>query len=323
MDTQTLPMKLTRAITEAETRDYERDGVIWLREIIDPEWAQEVARAAERVAADPPRSFVDFTNLGLAADAPSADSGSRGGELWTAPDLDWAAPKHLAGKVLLEEVAELAPDARGHYLSIANCWTLDPFFQELALRSPIVEIAAVLMRTDRINLYEDQLLIKPPMTLEKTAWHHDLSYDNIEGMKMCGIRIPSHAETQEMGAVRYWKGSHREDTIYKVNFFISNVSAADDPGLEYPDFDSHSDEYDIVYYEPQPGDVIVHHLGTVHGAGGNLTEHRTRCAITLRYAGDDIVYKYRSAAPPQERSKLSDGDLLDDEPERFPRVWPR
>ncbi len=208
MDTQTLPMKLTRAITEAEKRDYERDGVIWLREIIDPEWAQEVARAAERVAADRPRSFVDFTNLGLAADASSAVSGSRGGELWTAPDLDWAAPKHLAGKVLLEEVAELALDARGHYLSIANCWTLDPFFEELALRSPIVEIAAVLMRTDRINLYEDQLLIKPPMTLEKTAWHHDLSYDNIEGMKMCGIRIPSHAAgngSRTFPASRKWE----------------------------------------------------------------------------------------------------------------------
>ena len=45
------------------------------------------------------------------------------------------------------------------------------------------------------------------------------------------------------------------------------------------------------------GDVIVHHLGTLHGAGGNASPTATRRAITIRYGGDDSTYKFRRFAP--------------------------
>ncbi len=314
--------QLSRQISADEISRYEQDGIVWLRGIIDPQWAHEIQAAAARVAARPPASSVDFTNLGLAADAPQQISGARGGEDWTAADVDWGTAAQLAGNVLLDDAAELSPSERGHFLSVTNCWRVDPLFEELALRSPLGELAACVMRSQQLRLYSDQLLIKPPMTLEKTAWHHDISYDHIEGEQVCGLRVPTTQESFEMGAVRYWRGSHLDGTIYKVNFFISNKSADDDPGAAYPDLDGCPDDYDIVYFEPQPGDVVVHHLRTVHGAGGNLTADQTRCAITLRYTGDDVVYKHRPWGPPQPKITLRDGDPLSMDAERFPRAWP-
>ena len=314
--------QLSRRISPEEIDSYEQAGVVRLRGVIDPGWADEIQAASERVAASPPSSSVDFTNLGLAANSPEQVAGSRGGEDWTADDVDWGTANQLAGNVLLEEAVEATSESRGHFLSVTNCWRVDPLFEELALRSPLGELAAQLMRSQKVHLYSDQLLVKPSMTLERTAWHHDMSYDHIEGERVCGLRVPTTQESLEMGAVRYWRGSHRDGTIYKVNFFISNKAAKDDPGAAYPDLDGCPDDYDIVYFEPQPGDVVAHHLRTVHGAGGNLTPDKTRCAITLRYAGDGVVYKHRPWGPPQPKFTLQDGEPLDGDTERFPCAWP-
>jgi Phytanoyl-CoA dioxygenase (PhyH) len=54
------------------------------------------------------------------------------------------------------------------------------------------------------------------------------------------------------------------------------------------------DHYDIVSYELEPGDMLVHHHLTVHGSAGNATFRQTRRAASLRYCGDDIRFKFRS-----------------------------
>ena len=315
--------ELLREITLEEIRTYEEEGVVWLKQIIDPEWAKQVGENGIQLTADPKGSAVDFTNLGLVANAPKEVEGFHARSVWVEPEVSWGSRQQLHGTVLTEAAEVPKEVKRGHYLSMTGVWREHPFFADLALRSPLPEIAGTLTRSAKVNLYDDQLLIKPPMTLEKTSWHHDLSYDHIEGTQVCGIRVPASAETFEMGPVRYWRGSHRTGKLYKVNFFISDNYAKDDPGEPYPDLEQRASEFDIVFFTPEPGDVVVHHLAMVHGAGGNLTKNRTRCGITVRYGGDDVVYKFRKWAPPQDPSTLEDGDPLDLEPERFPRVLPR
>jgi ectoine hydroxylase-related dioxygenase (phytanoyl-CoA dioxygenase family) len=124
-----------------------------------------------------------------------------------------------------------------------------------------------------------------------------------------------------MGLVRYWRGSHKSGTIYKVNYFISDKSD-DDQGVPVPEITGHESDFDLVEFSPEPGDVVVHHLATVHGAGGNASATTPRRAITIRYGGDDVRYKFRRFAPPQDTVSpiLRDGDLLDGDPDRFPRA---
>lgn len=315
---------LLRPITPEELRTYEEDGVVWLRGIVDEQWPSQLAAAINDLIVSPRGQAVDFTNLGLAANAFSAEMSSfTPSGKWAEPEREWGSPRQLAGRVLEDEKVQPAPGRRGHFLSMTGTWQRHPVIRELALSSPLPEIAAILMRSRKVYLYDDQVLVKPPGTMEKTAWHQDMGYDNIQGEKVCGIRMPAGKETPEMGLVQYLRGSHKSGRIFKVNYFISNATSPDDGGEEIPAIEGHEADFDLVWFAPEPGDVVVHHLRTLHGAGGNCSPVSTRRGITVRYGGDDVTHKFRKHAPPQDLSDLRDGDALDKDSARHPVVWPR
>ncbi len=312
--------KLVRPITDEELRLYDRDGVVWLRGIIDDEWARRLGVAIEELVASHGEKqtdqVLDLTGLALAAEsyAPAHATASTGPE--------WGSPRQLAGRLATDSRVGRR-SSRGHFLSITSAWQLHPAIRELAIDSPLPEIAAQLTRSSRLHLYDDQLLVKPPGTMERTAWHQDLGYDHIAGDKVCAIRVPVGRETPELGPIQYLRGSHRSGKIFKVNYFISDATAPDDAGEPIPAIEGHEADFDIVTFAPAPGDVVVHHLRTLHGAAGNSSQTETRRAVTFRYAGDDVRYFFRKYAPPGQRpSHLRDGDPLDREPERHPVVWP-
>ena len=87
--------------------------------------------------------------------------------------------------------------------------------------------------------------------------------------------------------------------IYKVNYFVIDKTD-DDQGAPIPEILGHEADFDIVVFAPEPGDLVVHHLGTLHGAGGNASPTTARRAITIRYGGDDVRYRFRRFAPPQD-----------------------
>jgi hypothetical protein len=313
---------LVRPISDGELADFERDGVVWLRGIIDPEWARRLGAAIDELAAGqndkPADQVLDLTGLALAAEAVAAD-----GPPTPTGVSEWGSPRQLAGRLARD--ARVKPGTqRGHFLSITSAWQLHPAIRELAIDSPLPEIAARLTGSSRLHLYDDQLLVKPPGTMERTAWHQDLGYDHIVGDKVCALRVPTGREAPELGLIQYLRGSHRSGKIYKVNYFISDATAPDDAGEPIPAIEGHEAEFDIVTCAPEPGDVVAHHLRTLHGAAGNSSQTTARRAVTFRYAGDDVRYHFRRFAPPGQRpSHLKDGDPLDLEPERHPVVWPR
>jgi hypothetical protein len=305
---------LLRPITQEELETYERDGVVWLRGILDPEWAKLLASTIEEILAKQIGQTIDFTGLGLALAGEKLAASGR----WSDPDRDWGTPGQLNGNVLLDPQVKPVRE-RGHYISATDAWKAHPAMRELALRSPAPKIAAALMKSRKVYLYGEQVLVKPPGTMEKTAWHSDQGYDHIQGEQVCGVRIPITQESAEMGLVQYLKGSHKSGDVYKVNYFISDTTD-DDIGVPVPRIEGHESDFDLAIYAPAPGDVVVHHLRTLHGAGGNASTNRTRAAVTIRYGGDDSTYKFRRFAPPQDSVSpvLKDGDRLDGEPERFP-----
>ena len=123
------------------------------------------------------------------------------------------------------------------------------------------------------------------------------------------------------GTIRYVRGSHRWGS-FKPNVFVSQMAFPGADGEVLPDIDRHEEQYDIISYELEPGDMLVHHHLTVHGSAGNTTLRQTRRAASLRYCGDDIRFKFRPYAPAQAHfhHQLKDGDPLDCA--QFPVVWP-
>jgi len=121
--------------------------------------------------------------------------------------------------------------------------------------------------------------------------------------------------------MQYLRGSHRAGKLYQPNVFVSQTPLPGAQGEPLPDIEGHMDDFDIIHFDVEPGDVIVHHYRTVHGAGGNHSRYQVRRAASLRYCGDDIRFQTRPWAPKQlhHTQRLNDGDPLNG-PD-FPVVW--
>ena len=95
-----------------------------------------------------------------------------------------------------------------------------------------------------------------------------------------------------------------------------------------PDIAANIDDYDVLVWDMQPGDILLHHSLTIHWAPGNLSEGRRR-GLALRYTGDNARYDARpgtfvnfpSMKPIKDQIVLADGDRMGGPV--FPKVWPR
>ncbi|MEQ8827756.1 MAG: phytanoyl-CoA dioxygenase family protein, partial [Parvibaculum sp.] len=178
---------------------------------------------------------------------------------------------------------------------------------------------------------DDQTLTKEPGTREYTAFHTDEPYYHLHGDQVCGMWVSPDIVTEESGAMRYVRGSHRWGTYFRPNSFVNqqtlgellDPSLDDDAQVHLPDIEGNEGDYDIVTYPSNPGDVLVHHSNLIHGSKPNYLGDRARRAVSFRYAGDDVTYHFHKSAPPQphHRHALKDGDVLDCD--QFPVVWRR
>jgi Phytanoyl-CoA dioxygenase (PhyH) len=317
--------KLLRSITREEQETYERDGVVHLKNIIDPAWAQALAQNIDKEVARSDGLKLDLTGLSMTSSGDQQENltSAEWSERQKAGEIVFADPRLIKGNVLEDSRVVVDDKARGHFISVNHTRKRNQFMDELVCRSPLVEVAAILTASKRVFFCDEQVIVKQPNTREKTSWHQDISYNHIDGGQGIAIRMPCDVETPEMGPVQYWRGSHRSRIVYKTNFFISDVASPLDEAEPIPQIAGNEADYDIVTYYPEPGDLVAHHLHTLHAAGGNASPTLTRRAITVRYAGDDYVFKWRPAAPPYEYGRvLRDGEPLDRAPHAFLQVWP-
>ncbi len=285
----------TRPVTDDEIEAFWRDGVVCLRGVLDPADVAAMAGPVAATLADS-RATTDMTELGEAL--------SQAG----------------AATMLVDAIAQRAA-RRGHFRSGVDHWRLHPAFADFATRSALPAIAAALLRSERVWLYEDSVLVKEPGTHEPTAYHQDLSYFQIEGRQVCTSWVPLDPNDSSTGAVSYVRGSHMWKGPYRPNYFVTDAPIADTEGDLVPDIRGRRGDYDLVTFETGPGDVVVHHACTIHGAEGNSSTDRMRRAISVRYCGDDARYHRRRGAPLKAHHQLvADGDPLGG-PD-CPLVWP-
>jgi ectoine hydroxylase-related dioxygenase (phytanoyl-CoA dioxygenase family) len=165
--------------------------------------------------------------------------------------------------------------------------------------------------------------VKDPGTAERTAFHQDLAYFHLDGTQICTTWVPLDPVTPGTGAVQFVVGSHRRATRYRPNFFVTTMSMPDTDGDDVPDFSDPAvrDGAPVVSFDTEPGDITVHHARTIHGAHANTSTHQRRRAISVRYAGDDVVFRVKRGAPRKpHHATLVDGAPLD--PDVCPIAWP-
>jgi len=243
-------------------------------------------------------------------------------------DAEWIAWLRESTAEVMERPSSHARDlaaegnATGSFFTDIYVWKHNPDFLRFIRESPIAGVAAQLMGSREIRLYNDHLLVKEPGTDAPTHWHQDLPYFRIDGEQACSVWIGMDPVTQASGAMSFVKGSHRWGKLYRpVGLGTGKAYGSDDFDGPMPAIDADPAAFPTVCYEMQPGDVTFHHVRTVHGAKGNATADRRRRGYSVRFAGDDVTWLKRKFSPSGVEVDLADGAPL--RGDLFPLLWPR
>ena len=121
-------------------------------------------------------------------------------------DARWVSRIRAAmDRVIANPSAEgklLNPDGTpGRFERDLFMWMRDDDFRALVYDSPLGEIAAACMRSQRVTFIVDMMLTKEPNTPWPTPWHHDLPYGWYDGEQVCGLWLSLDHTTEDSGAV--------------------------------------------------------------------------------------------------------------------------
>jgi ectoine hydroxylase-related dioxygenase (phytanoyl-CoA dioxygenase family) len=187
-------------------------------------------------------------------------------------------------------------------------WQRIPEFERMLKHSPAADIAGEAMRSPLVQAFHDHVLVKEPGTPKPTPWHQDGPYYLVEGRQTVSLWIP--VDPVREAALRFIAGSH----LWTRK--VRPVSWADDA-----DFYATGDWRDVPQPEAEgltvlewplePGDAVLFHFDTVHGARGNVAAGRRR-ALSLRYVGEDarVVARPGRTSPPFPGHGMAPGDRL-------------
>lgn len=264
-------------VTQQDVEAYQRDGVICVRGLLDPDEVERAREAIDAVLDDP----------GPMAQVASGD------------------------------------DDPGSFIEDFRRWGDVPAIEELARHSRAAELAATLMGSPSVRFYHDHVLVKEGQTKQRTPWHQDQPYYNVDGRGISAW-IPVDP-VPEGGCLEMVAGTHLGPWLMPRTFLDGEAKWFPEGSLgELPDIEADRQAYDIRRFEMQPGDAIFFDFLTVHGAPGFPFSGRRR-VLSLRYLSEEARHAPRRWRTSPEFGGL-DAELADGVPMEhplFPVAWPR
>lgn len=240
-------------------------------------------------------------------------------------------PEHIsmARDAIDANLADLSPRAKrasadddGAFIEDFCNWNRIAAMETFIRESPGAEIAAELTNSKSVRLYHDHVLVKEPGTRQRTPWHQDQPYYNVEGFQNASMWFPvdpvNHASTLQLIA-----GTHRGPWYMPRTFLDEQAKWFPEGSLaEPPDFSADPARWRVLAWELEPGDAVFFNMLTVHGSGGVTGTNRRR-VLSVRYLGDDMVHAPRSwrTSPPFDglEQELPAGAVMDHP--LFPELW--
>lgn len=257
---------------------YERDGVVVVRGALTSEQVYELREVVDRIRTQPDRRTRLHSRQRQRLLTGSAP-------LFTAEPID-----------------------EGEYWLHFNAFLREPAVVRIATDSLLPALAARLFGTASVHFYDDLVTVKEPGTTDRTEWHHDLPQLGVgEHATICGMWCALDPCGPETGSLVYARGSHRS--------WRSLLAA--DGRLDDEAINRLEDIHSLVSFSLSPGDVVVHHHLTVHGAGPNTSSTERRRAITIRFAAPGTRVVGKPSRRLDERTQ-PDGEVLD--PHLFPLI---
>jgi ectoine hydroxylase-related dioxygenase (phytanoyl-CoA dioxygenase family) len=237
-------------------------------------------------------------------------------------------------RVVLGEIdrAAAASSGPGGRMTIRSQSEENPVIREFLFQRALAEPIARLCGSRELQFWFDLTFIHEADAEggsgEGSGWHHDISAFGFKGEKLPSLWMAMTPAVEGQSRIEFIDGSHRSVPGY----FRPPTSSPrpDDPMLEVPDYDAllADGRERRLAWDCAPGDALLIHPYTIHGAKGNAgnARHGRRVAITTRWLGDDVRWlpldpRFTSGAgidpdhPPALGSRPS--------PAQFPRVWAR
>lgn len=169
-------------------------------------------------------------------------------------------------------------------------WKRIDILRDFIYHGPTAQLAKQLMGSSEVRFFYDQIFVKEPGANAPTPWHQDLSFWPIRGEQICSFWIPCDPVNRESSGLLYVKGSHKWPQRFKAISPDYVATMIDEDMEDIPDINAHPEQYELLEWDMEPGDVLVFHPLTLHGSFGNSSMIRRRRALALRWMGDDVVY---------------------------------
>jgi ectoine hydroxylase-related dioxygenase (phytanoyl-CoA dioxygenase family) len=128
-----------------------------------------------------------------------------------------------------------------------------------------------------------------------TPWHHDVPTFSFKGDLMPSLWLALTPANSTLSRLMFIDGSHRTNHGYYRSPELKKPAPGERDGfVDLPDFDAMiaRGEVRMLTWDCQPGDAILLHPCTIHGALGHdgNGQHPRRIAMTTRWLGDDVRF---------------------------------
>ena len=193
-------------LNETQRQTFANDGVVCLRSALS---SGEVASLARSIDAAVAAIGTTSTGYDITAIGDTVwRSGPEDVNVGKASQYNLASLADYVEKTQAERLLDAAPahERKGRFMVETGTWTRDAAFRAVATSSALAQISGELLGAQHIRFYDDQIFVKEPGTVDRTAFHQDLGYFNIEGDQGCVVWAPVDPANRDSGVLGYAVG---------------------------------------------------------------------------------------------------------------------
>lgn len=194
-------------------------------------------------------------------------------------------------------------DDPGRFIEDFCTWHDNAHYRAVIFGSALPKVAAELMQSRTARFHHDHMLTKEAGTTQRTPWHQDQPYYNIEGRQTVSFWMPvdpvARAATLEFVA-----GSHRGPWLMPRSFMDNQAKWFPEGSLaDLPDIEADRAAHRIIGWALEPGDAVAFHMLALHSSAGSPTRRRV---FSARFVGDDARHAPRGWATSPDFPGLAD-----------------
>lgn len=182
-----------------------------------------------------------------------------------------------------------------------NVWESHPAFASQLRNPQLAAMAATLIGCQKVRLFHDHVISKPPQHSHTIPWHQDYPYWPVSAPRAASLWLALDDADAESGCMHFMPGAHHEGERPAVDFLNDTT-----------DWGARSDQKVAV---PVPaGWGIFHHCLSWHTTPPNRTSRPRRAYITI-FMDATCTYlpSHSQWHPMNKRVRVPPGEVFNDD----------